>query len=304
MIKKISRKAPLFMAACMAFALALAGCGGSGSPADPGIGNGGGGNNGGGGGGNGGGLPSDTGPTPIIFNYTNDTEQGLWRIEASGPPTLVPDTEVFSDAITHIIDNEGTFVFAVRDDVLSFPTPATTILTGNNKNLTIIGMDGTRVLARGVAGQIINTSGTATNSSVTLRNITLRGQATGNTAPIVDVEGGWRFVMEGDSRIAGNVSSGAGLPTLNAYGAAVRIAGGSRLYMRSGQITGNRSSSTNANAVGGVSMQGAGSRIIMLGGTITGNSRGPSATDNTPSDIRIDDNGQIYGPTGSSVIHR
>jgi len=36
MIKKISRKAPLLLAACLAFALVLAGCGGSGSPAsDP-----------------------------------------------------------------------------------------------------------------------------------------------------------------------------------------------------------------------------------------------------------------------------
>ena len=49
MVKKISRKAPLFMAACMAFALVLAGCGGSGSPAS----------NGGGGGGGGGGIERD-----------------------------------------------------------------------------------------------------------------------------------------------------------------------------------------------------------------------------------------------------
>ncbi|MCL2233855.1 MAG: hypothetical protein FWB99_12365, partial [Treponema sp.] len=32
MTKKISLKAPLFMAACLAFALGLAGCGGSSSP--------------------------------------------------------------------------------------------------------------------------------------------------------------------------------------------------------------------------------------------------------------------------------
>jgi len=39
MIKKISRKAPLFMAACLAFALVLAGCGGTGSPASNGTSN-------------------------------------------------------------------------------------------------------------------------------------------------------------------------------------------------------------------------------------------------------------------------
>ena len=33
MVKKISRKAPLLLAVCLAFALILAGCGGSGSPA-------------------------------------------------------------------------------------------------------------------------------------------------------------------------------------------------------------------------------------------------------------------------------
>ena len=285
---KLSRS--LAICAATALALALAGCDNNASP---------------GGGNGGGGFPPDTGPTSIIFNYTDDTEPGLWRIEASGSPTLVPDIEEFSYAIDYINANEGTFVFAVDDDVSSIPSGGPSlILSGDNRNLTIVGMGGTRVLARGIAGQIINTEGTATNSSVTLRNITLRGQATGNPAPIVNVEGGWRFVMEGNSRIEGNVSTGAGLPTLQAYGAAVRIAGDSRLYMRSGEITGNRSSSTNPNAVGGVSLQGAGSRIVMLGGTITGNSQGPSATDNTPSDIRINDNGQIYGPTGSSVIHR
>jgi len=70
MTKKISRKAPLFMAACMAFALALAGCGGSGSPADRGIVNGGG--NGGGGGGNG---PGQQQPPANKFTFGEVTGQ-------------------------------------------------------------------------------------------------------------------------------------------------------------------------------------------------------------------------------------
>ena len=96
MIKKIFRKAPLFMAAGMAFALALAGCGGTGSPAS----------NGGGGGGGSGGIERDL---RLVGRWVRGSLD--LSLHPDGRAILFVEGEYFSSATWSTVGND-TLVFS------------------------------------------------------------------------------------------------------------------------------------------------------------------------------------------------
>ena len=106
MIKKISRKAPLFMAAYMAFALVLAGCGGSGSPADPGpgIGN------------NGGGIERDL---RLVGRWVRGSLD--LSLHPDGRAILFVEGEYFSSATWNTVGNDTLVFSAPLGDFTSDP---------------------------------------------------------------------------------------------------------------------------------------------------------------------------------------
>jgi len=272
MIKKISRKAPLFMAACMAFALVLAGCGGSGSPADrgPGIGNG-----GGGGGNGGGGLPTFT----VTFNSAGGSPVASQTVQQGGVATPAdPRAGLWDGNVPNFVEwrHEGTawnFATTVTENItltahwdgstagfitevapnnlaaavahananagaftlaISQDVTSGTNNLSSDTNLTIIGLGGPREISHTSGWALFVVESSVSNASLTLGDgITLRGRQ--HSGGLVWIEGSTNtFAMKDGSKITGHVYQGSG------FGGAVSIRGGSTFYMRGGTITGNR----------------------------------------------------------------
>jgi len=305
MIKKISRKAPLFMAACMAFALALAGCGGSGSPADPG--------------------PGGPSTFTVMFDSAGGSAVAAQTVTEGGTATapttptrawlpaglwLSSDWDLLPDvtAYTFVEWRHGDTAWDFTDIVTANIT-LTAQWTAPTAMSPVAGV-AANDLAEAVAHANANagaftlaisqnvTSGTNNLSSDT--NLTIIGL--GGPREISHTSGWALFVVEssvsnasltlGDGiTLRGRQHSG-GLVWIegstntfamedgskitghvyqgSGFGGAVSIRGGSTFYMRGGTITGNRGAAGLVD-VGGVLVSGTGSSLIQTGGTITGN---------------------------------
>ena len=327
MIKKISRKAPLFIAAGMAFALVLAGCDGSGSPAERGP-------------------PTFTvtfnsaGGSPVASQtvpqdgslatepadplgvpgaglwYNNVPAFVEWRHEGTawdfatdivtgnitltahwdGPavePTGVAANDVAA-AVAYVNDNadpDREFTLAISQDVAVSGHAALT----SNTNLTIIGLGGQREIRHTGRWAIFSVGygGAAiSNVRLTLGNgITLTRGPAPQDGVLVWIEGNNTFVMEDGSKITGNnCNGGAGIPR-----GAVYIRAASTFNMKGGTITGNHASLGHVNEVAGVLVRGT---LNQTGGSITGNT---TIATNAHPNVRVDGGTRTgIGGTGNS----
>jgi hypothetical protein len=221
------------------------------------------------------------------------TEAGLWNVTDPNNRFLVSGVGATNDAQVeaHLLTNQGTFVWAVGGNI---STTAGIWLTGNNRNLTIVGFGemrtitlnsttaGTRLIFVGAE------TGTGSNIRLTIGdNITLTATTANRPNDLVKVVNGGRLYMEGNSVISGHTSNApfALGAEDRGMGAAVNVSARGTFTMRDGTITGNRASNTGTSSPGGVFVHAQATRFYMSGGSITGNFRG--ATGSTQSDLSV-----------------
>ena len=192
-----------------------------------------------------------------------------------------------------------------------------------NVSVTLIGVGANRIVDLSSNGAMFTVS-----SGVTLvldNNITLRGRSS-NTASLVAVNSGGTLVMNGTSRITGNItsSSGGGVHvastgnftmsgsaeisgnTTTGGGGGVEVRNNGAFTMNGGTISGNTATSSG----GGVSVYGANATFTMTGGTIGGTTSGNTAKNNgggvnvfNSGTFRIV-NGTVYGSSASPTTNQ
>ena len=311
MIKKISLKAPLFMAACMAFALVLAGCGGSGSPAGPGIVN--------GGGNNGNGIPTFT----VTFNSNGGTPVAPLTVPEGGraarpiDPVGVPAAGLWYNARAFVEWQHGgtewDFATTVTGDITltaHWYGPAAQPVTG--------------VPANDVGAAVTHVNSHASPERAFTLAIGLPYVPSGNhwlnrsNANLTIVGFGGqreiRFNGEGFSLFEVTTENGGGvldasltlgngitLRGLEHIGPLVYIRNASTFAMEDGsKITGHINTGGDGAAAGAVTI-GGGSTFYMRGGTITGN-HADSGRSGEVAGVFVFDPGSLLNQTGGSII--
>ena len=188
--------------------------------------------------------------------------------------SAIPIPAVAINNITEAVDYvnanaaAGEYTLLISADINSAPQ----IFDTADAKLTIIGLGGTpkNITLAGAAGAMF-TVGAANETGIRLtlgNNIILTGRNHANT--VVRVQNGASLIMEGNSRVTGNINS----EFLTSYGGAVVVRDGSSFTMKdTAIITGNRATTNDAryHRAGGVSLFSENTVFRMEGGSVTGN---------------------------------
>ena len=207
-------------------------------------------------------------------------------------------------AIAYVNATPRSYTLAIDRDVYSGPTPN---LAANNANLLIYGHGEPREIrftsiAPANNQRLFDVGSTAgvANPMLTLGNrITLvgrtqgqHGQTANNAVDLVSVAGLYsRLIMQAGSRITGH--------TTTAGNGAVVVDRSN--FITRGEITGNRSTSTDTNAVGGVRLFNTSTIRMEVGSRIDGNTRGLLANP-IPADISMPATTRAFELAGGNIM--
>jgi hypothetical protein len=221
-----------------------------------------------------------TGAVHIYNGSATSLTREFTAADFAGCGSLVGGTSLAAKLDAALGSSAGSYTIALdsETDLAAF-TPQTLNVTGN-KNITITIRGSGKTVQAASTGTPLFTLGADTGSTLTLavQDLTLTGQS-GNSVPVVRVNGGGTLLMKAGSHIAGNISS--------TYGGGVYVDDGGIFTMNGGAVSGNTST---AYSGGGV--------YVDDGGNFTIN--GGAVSDNTGNGVFVFDNG-TFSMSGGAV---
>jgi uncharacterized repeat protein (TIGR02543 family) len=226
-----------------------------------------------------------SGGSPVVFPYTPTRDITLFARWKYG--VAVTGASGWEGAVAAVNAAAGSGSGCYRIDIASgIVTVPPSDSPGNpainpGVNLTVAG-SGTVALPAGPAGGSLLVVGDGT--SLALDGPTLKGKD-GNNAPLVKVESGGTFVLQGGTLTDNKI--------LYALGGGVFVAGGGTFVMTGGSVTGN-SSGGNGSGAGGVCVTGG--TFTMTGGSIRDN-----RSENAGGGVAVLGSGAVFTMTGGSI---